>query len=74
MDRGRCSEFRVRGVKTNIPFLENLIQHPTFIKGEATTTFIDGSPELFRFRAKRDRATKIAQLSRRRDRQRPRRT
>ncbi|HEX4055181.1 MAG TPA: pyruvate carboxylase [Tepidisphaeraceae bacterium] len=53
------SEFRVRGVKTNIPFLENLIQHPTFIKGEATTTFIDDSPELFRFRAKRDRATKI---------------
>jgi pyruvate carboxylase len=53
------SEFRVRGVKTNIPFLENLIQHPTFMKGEATTTFIDSSPELFRFRAKRDRATKI---------------
>jgi pyruvate carboxylase len=53
------SEFRVRGVKTNIPFLENLIQHPTFIKGEATTSFIDNSPELFRFRAKRDRATKI---------------
>jgi len=53
------SEFRVRGVKTNIPFLENLIQHPTFIKGEATTAFIDSTPELFRFRAKRDRATKI---------------
>ena len=53
------SEFRVRGIKTNIPFLENLIQHPTFRKGEATTSFIDNSPELFRFRAKRDRATKI---------------
>jgi pyruvate carboxylase len=53
------SEFRVRGVKTNIPFLENLIHHPTFIKGEATTTFIDESPELFRFRIRRDRATKI---------------
>jgi pyruvate carboxylase len=53
------SEFRVRGVKTNIPFLENLIQHPTFIKGDATTTFIDESPELFRFRGKRDRATKL---------------
>jgi pyruvate carboxylase len=53
------SEFRVRGVKSNISFLENLIQHPTFLKGEATTTFIDASPELFRFRAKRDRATKI---------------
>jgi pyruvate carboxylase len=53
------SEFRVRGVKTNIPFLENLIEHPTFIKGDATTTFIDNTPELFRFRAKRDRATKL---------------
>ncbi len=40
-------EFRVRGVKTNIPFLENLIKHPTFEKGEATTTFIDNTPELF---------------------------
>jgi pyruvate carboxylase len=57
--RRSLSEFRVRGVKTNIPFLENLILHPTFVKGEATTTFIDNSPELFRFRAKRDRATKI---------------
>ncbi len=53
------SEFRVRGVKTNIPFLENLIEHPTFIKGDATTTFIDNTPELFRFRTKRDRATKL---------------
>ncbi len=52
-------EFRVRGVKTNIPFLENLIRHPSFAKGEATTTFIDNTPDLFRFRAKRDRATKI---------------
>jgi pyruvate carboxylase len=53
------SEFRIRGVKTNIPFVENLIRHPTFVKGEATTTFIDNTPELFRFRPKRDRATKI---------------
>src|SRR5206468_6522811 len=52
-------EFRVRGVKTNIPFLENLVLHPTFLAGEATTTFIDNTPELFRFRTKRDRATKI---------------
>jgi pyruvate carboxylase len=52
-------EFRIRGVKTNIPFLENLISHPTFGKGEATTTFIDNTPELFRFRAHRDRATKV---------------
>jgi pyruvate carboxylase len=52
-------EFRIRGVKTNIPFLENLILHPDFVKGEATTTFIDNTPELFRFRPRRDRATKI---------------
>ncbi|HEV8606552.1 MAG TPA: pyruvate carboxylase [Tepidisphaeraceae bacterium] len=58
MDRA-LREFRVRGVKTNIPFLENLIHHPTFAAGDATTTFIDNTPELFRFRAKRDRATKI---------------
>src|SRR4051812_14633910 len=58
MDRA-LREFRVRGVKTNIPFLENLIQHPTFAAGEATTTFIDNTPELFKFTARRDRATKI---------------
>jgi pyruvate carboxylase len=52
-------EFRVRGVKTNIPFLENLILNKAFMAGEATTTFIDTTPELFKFRAKRDRATKL---------------
>src|SRR3954447_20155721 len=51
-------EFRIRGVKTNISFLLNLIEHPTFKSGEATTTFIDQTPELFRFRQNRDRATK----------------
>jgi pyruvate carboxylase len=51
-------EFRIRGVKTNIAFLLNLIEHDTFKSGEATTTFIDSTPELFRFRAPRDRATK----------------
>ena len=53
------SEFRVRGVKTNIPFLENLVQHPTFSCGAATTTFVDNTPALFRFSARRDRATKL---------------
>jgi pyruvate carboxylase len=51
-------EFRIRGVKTNISFLLNLIEHPTFKSGKATTTFIDATPELFRFRQNRDRATK----------------
>jgi pyruvate carboxylase len=53
------SEFRIRGVKTNIPFLENVITHPTFRSGKATTTFIDTHPELFEFPARRDRATKL---------------
>jgi pyruvate carboxylase len=52
-------EFRIRGVKTNIAFLNNLILHPTFMSGDATTEFVDSTPELFRFRAPRDRATKI---------------
>jgi pyruvate carboxylase len=40
-------EFRIRGVKTNIPFLENVLQHPTFLAGETWTRFIDETPELF---------------------------
>ncbi|MDR1990492.1 MAG: pyruvate carboxylase [Acidobacteriaceae bacterium] len=52
-------EFRIRGVKTNIAFLLNLIGHDTFKSGEATTTFIDTTPQLFRFSAPRDRATKV---------------
>ncbi|MCW5556918.1 MAG: pyruvate carboxylase [Verrucomicrobiae bacterium] len=61
MDRmGRAlSEFRIRGVKTNIPFLENVVRHPEFHSGQATTTLIDTSPELFTFKARRDRATKL---------------
>jgi pyruvate carboxylase len=51
-------EFRIRGVKTNISFLLNLIEHPTFKSGSATTTFIDETPQLFRFRQNRDRASK----------------
>jgi pyruvate carboxylase len=56
----RClQEFRVRGVKTNIPFLLNLIGHPKFLAGETTTRFIDETPELFRFKSRRDRASRI---------------
>jgi pyruvate carboxylase len=53
------TEFRIRGVKTNIPFLENVIAHPTFRTGQATTTLIDTTPELFAFKPRRDRATKL---------------
>ncbi len=58
MDRA-LREFRIRGVKTNIPFLENVIAHPEFRSGKATTTLIDTTPELFEFRPRRDRATKL---------------
>jgi pyruvate carboxylase len=58
MDRA-LREFRIRGVKTNIPFLENVVHHPAFLSGEATTSFLDHTPELFEFTARRDRATKL---------------
>ncbi|MCB0856262.1 MAG: pyruvate carboxylase, partial [Bacteroidetes bacterium] len=51
-------EFRVRGVKTNIPFLLNVISHPVFQSGEATVGFIENHPELFNIEKGRDRATK----------------
>ncbi|MEG0288907.1 MAG: pyruvate carboxylase [Carnobacterium sp.] len=51
-------EFRIRGVKTNIPFMQNVISHPIFLTGEAKTTFIDTSPELFKFSKVRDRGNK----------------
>src|SRR6185312_10996025 len=40
-------EFRIRGIKTNIPFLENVVTHPSFISGQFNTSFIDSTPELF---------------------------
>jgi pyruvate carboxylase len=52
-------EFRVRGVKTNIPFLENVIANDTFRSGQATTTLIDTTPQLFEFEARQDRATRL---------------
>jgi len=56
----RClQEFRVRGVKTNIPFLLNLIGHPKFLAGQTTTRFIDETPELFQFKSRRDRASRL---------------
>ena len=56
----RClQEFRVRGVKTNIPFLINLVTHPEFLAGRCTTRFIDDTPALFDFPIRRDRATRL---------------
>src|SRR3954470_5853721 len=52
-------EFRIRGVKTNIAFLENVLSHPTFSEGRAHTTFVDETPELVRYRPRSDRATRM---------------
>lgn len=52
-------EFRIRGIKTNIPFLENVVKHPAFLSGEYDTSFIDSTPELFVFPKRKDRGTKM---------------
>ncbi|OLS37343.1 pyruvate carboxylase [Alkalihalophilus pseudofirmus] len=52
-------EFRIRGIKTNIAFLENVVQHPRFLNGEYNTSFIDTTPELFVFPKRKDRGTKM---------------
>lgn len=51
-------EFRIRGVKTNIPFLMNVIDHPIFQQGEARVSFIENHPELFDLRKPKDRSTR----------------
>ncbi|MFS4437804.1 pyruvate carboxylase [Paracoccaceae bacterium GXU_MW_L88] len=52
-------EFRIRGVETNINFVENLLQHPTFLDDSYTTKFIDTTEDLFDFRKRKDRATRL---------------
>ena len=58
MDRA-LREFRIRGVKTNIPFVENVVNHPLFRAGEVTTSFLEDHPELLKFARRGDRATKV---------------
>lgn len=58
MDRA-LREFRIRGVASNLQFLENVINHPAFACGNLTTRFIDLTPELLAFAKRRDRATKL---------------
>ena len=53
------NEIHVRGVKTNIPFVTNILKHPAFIAGRCHTKFIDETPELFEFSGSRDRATRV---------------
>ncbi|WP_108803427.1 pyruvate carboxylase [Aquimarina sp. Aq107] len=58
--RRALSEFRIRGVKTNMPFLDNILSHTTFRKGEVTVNFIRDTKELFKIKESRNRATKLA--------------
>ncbi len=58
MDRA-LREFRIRGLATNLTFLENIIGHPHFLDNTYTTNFIDTTPELFEQVKRKDRATKL---------------
>ncbi|MBQ0141149.1 MAG: pyruvate carboxylase [Kurthia sp.] len=58
MDRN-LQEFRIRGVKTNIPFLENVVRHENFLSGDFNTSFIDSTPELLQYASPRDRGNKL---------------
>ncbi len=58
MDRA-LREFRIRGINSNLFFLESVIKHPKFLKAAYTTSFIDETPELFHFSQRRDRATRL---------------
>ena len=57
--RRALAEFRIRGVKTNMPFLDNILKHETFRKGAVKVNFINQNPDLFIFKAPRNRATKL---------------
>jgi pyruvate carboxylase len=58
MDRALL-EYRIRGVATNLAFLHNIINHPSFVANDYTTRFIDETPSLFDFKKRKDRATKL---------------
>ena len=57
--RRALAEFRIRGVKTNMRFLDNILKHDTFRQGKVTVNFIKANPDLFVFKAPRNRATKL---------------
>lgn len=57
--RRALAEFRIRGVSTNIPFLQAVLDDPAFIAGDLSTSFIDERPELLRGRESKDRGSKI---------------
>ncbi|MGL5857110.1 MAG: pyruvate carboxylase [Angustibacter sp.] len=57
--RRALAEFRVRGVSTNIPFLQSLVEHPDFVAGRLSTSFIDDRPELLTARTPADRGSRL---------------
>src|SRR5690606_6353039 len=57
--RRGLAEFRIRGVSTNIPFIQAVLDDPSFIAGDISTAFIDERPQLFTAHASKDRGTKI---------------
>ena len=52
-------KFRIRGVKTNVPFLINVLNHPTFLEGNCYTSFIEDTKDLFNIKGSKDRASKL---------------
>jgi pyruvate carboxylase len=60
---GALAEFRIRGVSTNIPFLQAVLDDPAFVAGDVSTAFIDERPELLRGRESKDRGSKISRGS-----------
>jgi len=57
--RRALTEFRIRGVKTNIPFIYNVLNHPQFVEETVSTRFIDENPQLFDFQPSMNRAGKL---------------
>ncbi len=57
--RRALSEFRIRGVETNMAFLDNILAHETFVSGKTTVNFIKDTPELFKIKETRNRANKL---------------
>jgi pyruvate carboxylase len=60
--RRALAEFRIRGLKTNMPFLDNILKHPTFREGKVTVNFIKNEPGLFEFIEPRNRANKLLEF------------
>ncbi len=60
--RRALAEFRIRGVKTNMAFLDNILKHPSFREGKVTVNFIKNEPKLFEFTEPRNRANKLLEF------------